>query len=558
MARPLRSAGPLSTLDRAIGLARHSALEVAVPAWAGGSVLAAALLGIYYVERVEGISSLRLPLALLLVLAFGARSVLLARAAGRVALALWDPGRSGEATGRTVDVLRTAWVAGLGLWVWSWLLVLGSLGGPVGVVAVVPLLALRGAVAPSWLARATREPDAGWRAFGRAIGDTGGRRFEALLIEAMMLAGALGLALNLYVLLMIGLLLARSFAGIELASIETFLSPNNTFVLLTVGASALILLEPLRAALSALAYTDARVREDGLDLRAAVEDAIERSARRAPPPGARAAAALLVVLAGSGLARAQEPPPAFPPPPLGEALDEELTEPGERPLGLSLVGHIPYARPTDGDLGADERAREILSRSEFRELAEHRGDGLRELVERLFEWLLRPREELPQVDTSALSGLALPGAWFFIAAALVLLLAVGVFLFVTRRRERRDAASAASALTSDPRDRPPAAFLDDAARLAESGELRDALRALYLATLVALDRRRLIAFDPHLTNWKYLRQMPRGSARDAFAAFTRLFDHKWYGREPTTPAEYERCRVLAQQIVGDVPTEAAA
>ena len=90
---------------------------------------------------------------------------------------------------------------------------------------------------------------------------------------------------------------------------------------------------------------------------------------------------------------------------------------------------------------------------------------------------------------------------------------------------------------------------DDAAALAEAGELRRALRSLYLATLVSLDRRRWIAFDPHLTNWQYSRQIPGGAIRDLFRTFTRLFDHKWYGEEPTTLSDYERCRELATQIV---------
>jgi hypothetical protein len=68
---------------------------------------------------------------------------------------------------------------------------------------------------------------------------------------------------------------------------------------------------------------------------------------------------------------------------------------------------------------------------------------------------------------------------------------------------------------------------------------------------VALDRRRLIALDPHLTNWQYLRKMPRGDAPDALTQFTRVIDYKWYGLEPTTRPDYERCRSLARDIVGE-------
>ena len=47
--------------------------------------------------------------------------------------------------------------------------------------------------------------------------------------------------------------------------------------------------------------------------------------------------------------------------------------------------------------------------------------------------------------------------------------------------------------------------------------------------------------------------MPRGTMRDAFRLFTRLFDHKWYGREDTSREDYERCRELAAQIVEAEP-----
>lgn len=523
MARDLRPLGPLSMIDRALGLARDSFADVCLPAWAGGALAVGALLAVYYVERVEGITSLRLPLAVLLVLAWWGRALLLGRAARHVTGQLWQA----AAPSRAIDVFRTSMVVGFGLWCWSWLLVLGSLGGPVGVLLVSPFLVLRGAVAPSWIARASCQAEAGWRAFGRAIGDHHGRRFSGVLVEAMLLAAALGLAINLYALAMVGLLLGRSFAGFELASIETFLSPSNTFVLLSVAGLALVLLEPVRAALSALRYVDARSRAEGLDLRAAVEEGIAHASRPARSTAARAALLALAMTLAPSVGLAQ-----------GELLPSD-------------PGPMPPVALTPEDLAVEEELEAILARAEFHELEDRRGDGLARLFERLFEWLLRPRDEVPTFDAPALAGLALPGPWFFITFAVALLAAVALYLALTRKREEKAAQRAEAAVTSDPRDRPPASFLDEAAQLAEHGDLRAALRALYLATLVALDRRRLIAFDPHRTNWQYLRKMPRGEAREAFARFTRLFDHKWYGREATTRPDYDECRSLARAIVGE-------
>ncbi len=548
-AHDLRPLGPLTMLDRAVTVARDSVREVALPSWLGGGLVAAVLLTIYYVERVEGVRTLRLPLALALVLAWWIRALLLGRAARSVAMRLWDA-RPPEGAGRAVDVLRTSMVVGVGLWVWGWLLVLGSLGGALGVVLVLPLLALRGAWAPSWIARASCETDAGMRAFYRAAADNHGRRFAGVLVEAMLLHGGLGLAINLFVAAALGMMLARAYGGLELASVETFFSAGNTFVLLSVGALAFVWFEPVRAALSALGYVDARVRGEGLDLRAAIDDAIAHSTRRSPLKDAAKAAVLLAALASSP-ALAQAPPPAFPPPPLdGDAPRSSVPAPEVAPATPPPAATTPAPTAEDEDVAA--RVDEILARDEFDEFADHRGEGLRNLIERLFEWLFRPRDEAPQLDAPSFGSLALPGAWFFLALGALLLVAVGASLWLTRSKEKAEVAKASEAAAGvDPRDRAPTAFLDDAARLAEIGDLREALRALYLATLVALDRRRLIAFDPHRTNWQYLRQMPRGDAREAFAQLTRLFDHKWYGQEDTSHDDYARCRELASTIVAE-------
>ncbi|HJL17480.1 MAG TPA: DUF4129 domain-containing protein [Sandaracinaceae bacterium LLY-WYZ-13_1] len=564
-AAELTPAGPVGMLDRAFGLAREGGWPVVAPAWAGGALLAAVVLGAYYVERVEGIHSARPLFALGLVLAWWGRAMLLGRSARRVVRSLWDHPLEPEA-GRAVDVLRTSLVFGLGAWLWSWLLVAGSLAGAVGVLLVAPLFALRGLFAPSWIARAACTSQAGFRGLFRALGDHTGRRASGLLTEAMMLAGAAGLTVNLYAATFVGVLLGRSFVGLEVTAVETFLSPRNTFVQLTVAAVALVALEPLRAALSACAFVDARVRAEGLDLRAAIDDAIRHGrgpseAGATAASAARAALVALAVVAVPSVAVAQAPPPAFPPPPAdGEPATLPPPARPESPASLPAAPSLPAdpaPLPTievePRDRAVQGRVERILERREFREFEDHRGEGLRDLVERLFRWLFERPEEVPRFERPSLGNLSLPGPWVFLAVGALLLLAVGVYLFVTRRRTRQEVSRAQEAATAggDPRERAPSSFLDDAARLAESGDLRAALRALYLATLVALDRRRLIAFDPHRTNWQYLRQMPRGAVRDAFRQFTRLFDHKWYGREETTRHDYERCRTLASEIVDD-------
>ncbi len=550
-ARDLGPVGPVGILDRAFTLAREGGLAVWGPSWLGGGLLAAAVLSTWYVERVEGITSLRPLLALALVCAWWARAYLLGRSARRATAAMWDTPPEPDA-GRAVDVLRTAVVVGLGLWCWSWLLVVGSLAGPLGVVLVLPLFVLRGAIAPSWIARSACTTRAGWRCFLAAARDSSGQRVSGVLSEGFLLIGALGLALDLFGVLLFAVILLRSFGGFELSALESFVSPENTFVLMTIAALALVLFEPLRAAHSAAAYVGARVRAEGLDLRVSVEAAIEHSsAKRGRKRVAAAAASVAVLFAASlspaTLAHAQ---PDVPAPPLfsGPEAAEVSAEPP--PFGHD-PGAIPYFEIGPQDSNVQTEVDQILARPEFREFEDDRGAGLRDLLDRMFQWLLRPQDDLPEMGGARLPTIPLPGASAFILIGVLLLLGVGIYLFSTSRREeaRSKQVSALAAVSEDIRDRAPTSFLDEAALLAEQGRLREALRALYLATLVALDRRRWIAFDPHLTNWQYLRQMPRGPLRDTFRSFTRLFDHKWYGQEDTTPADYERCRALAADIV---------
>jgi hypothetical protein len=537
-ARELQPVGPIDLLDRALLVARRGGVSRASRAWFAGAVPAAVVAGIYYLERVEGVRGLRPLFGVALVVAWCARALLLSGVAREGALALWEGMPLPAGAGRSIDVVRTALVTALGLWVWAWLLVVASFGGAIGVVFVLPLFALRGAIAPAWLARAACTTDAGVRGFVRAAGDNSDMRTASVLMEALVLAGAIGLTIDLYALLGFGALIGRSFFGLELALVDSFLSPDNTFVLLGVLLGALVLLEPLRAAVAAVLFVDARVRQEGLDLRASLDDAIAASARVAGSSAARAALVLAAVcVLGAGSAHAQ----------VSGGAD-----------GANVGTPTSFSEDA-ADTAARARVDAVLARPEFQEFSDARGRAIQELLSRLFAWLLRPRDTLhePQLP---MFHLPLPGGWFFMLIGGALIVAVLAYLLLTQLRGARAAqpGAAAAVTPTDLRERPPEQFLDDAGVLAQKGQLREALRALYLATLVALDRRRLITFDPHRTNWQYLRQMPRSDARSLFADFTRIFDHKWYGAEPTTQADYEACRSLASRIVAQGAAEVAA
>ncbi|RKH35209.1 DUF4129 domain-containing protein [Corallococcus sicarius] len=85
---------------------------------------------------------------------------------------------------------------------------------------------------------------------------------------------------NLHVGLNFLLYLARQLLGIDLTFAERFASLDNPPWLMFLVATTFALFEPLRAATATLLLIDGRVRQEGLDLLAAVQQLPERSTKR--------------------------------------------------------------------------------------------------------------------------------------------------------------------------------------------------------------------------------------------------------------------------------------
>ncbi|HMI94295.1 MAG TPA: DUF4129 domain-containing protein [Polyangiales bacterium] len=534
----MRAQAPLELLDAALFTVRRGGGAQLVWAWVGGLPLALLAITIYSLERVEGVRSLRPLFALALVLAFVARSVVCSRVARGYALTVRPSLPVADALPARLDVAVTALVVGFGLWVWLWPLAGMALVAPLAVAAPWPFVALRGAVAPSWLARASCANERGFAAFGQAFDDTAGMRGSFMLVELLTLCGMLIAFVNAYALLALAMLLAHSLLGLEVAFVSSFLSTDNAFVLLVVSAFTVVIFEPLRAAISAQAFVVARSRRDGADLHAAVDAAIASSLPRARlvqrgslPPSAAALYLLASLSGAAAVARAQssEPPvedePAF------------------------------VQEDTAADRQVRDHVGDILGRREFREFAERDTGWLGELFERFAQWLKSlGHEDEEKPEEREPPGFQLPpiSPWVLIA---ILALALGVIaLYAGSRTRAGPRAPTASANGAELLAAEPLTLIDDAAAHAARGDMRAALRALYLATLASLDRGRLIEFEPSKTNWQYIRAMPRGEARKLFADFTLIFDRKWYGHEPANADDYAACRRLAEQIGTVVPS----
>ncbi|HTE17656.1 MAG TPA: DUF4129 domain-containing protein, partial [Armatimonadota bacterium] len=71
------------------------------------------------------------------------------------------------------------------------------------------------------------------------------------------------------------------------------------------------------------------------------------------------------------------------------------------------------------------------------------------------------------------------------------------------------------------------------------GDVRQAIRALYLATLVHLHRERRIDYNRAFTNWVYVRQF-RGETdhKGVLRKLTQTFDEVWYGERQCGEEHY--------------------
>jgi hypothetical protein len=538
--------GLLPRLDRALELVRKQPAGELVRALWPGAGLSLLAMAVYYAERVEGVRSLRSLFALGFALLFVARAVSLGRWAGRRVDQLLEPYRVPAVHGSWQSIARaSAWVA-FDLWFWLWLIVLAVHLDPLLVPLVLPLFAVRGALLPGWLACADGAPEAsGFAVLRRAIEQADGQRMQGILLEALLLFGALGVTINLLAL-GAGLIgIGQEMLGLDLSFVNAFLSHKNHFALLFVMSTSLTLLEPLRAALSAVLYTDALLTREGIAVRSLVVRATETRSRQ------RSAAALVLALVlGAGVpVMAQEPEPEV----LiddGELVETEDME--EPPVEPEEPCEGACLRARENDAAVRGRAATILSQPAFAEFPEEDWsvdaagkDIIAKWLEKLLAWLAQNEAQQSRSRDGVLGKVDLPPAAFFIAVAALLAI---VALFLLGRGRTKVEAEAVKAADEDPLSRPAEAHLDDALALA-SRDLRAALRSLYLATLVGLERRSLLHLAPEYTNGQYLRSLPHGDDRQMFGAFTRIFDAVHYGARTPSHEDFATCRSLAEQLI---------
>ncbi len=185
-----------------------------------------------------------------------------------------------------------------------------------------------------------------------------------------------------------------------------------------------------------------------------------------------------------------------------------------------------------------------------------------EQVRRVFRPLTRAKP--PEVPTDAPGAgpvarlLSLLGSPLLLIVLILAFVAIVAF-FVTRRWRKR-AKKPAEATAPPPRTA--AEWRQHADMLAAGGDYRAAVRALFLGTLTELDERRLVTFDPALTDREYLREAQRQQwwLIEPLHPFVRLVEAVVYADAPCTAAEYARARGFTDDLrrITDGPLGIAA
>lgn len=368
------------------------------------------------------------------------------------------------------------------------------------------------------------------------------------ILLAILAAFSLAVLVNVAGTLLLAPSLARTLTGSENVVTRSGLHAFNS----TLVAAALVLtwlaLDPLVKA----AYTLRCFHGESL---ATGEDLLLPLRRLR----ARRAAALLVLLLvplPALPAAAAGPPARVSSPALDRAIDEVLRAPEYD--WRSRVEREPLLSegPVSGFLLKVGRA----SRKALRVI----GDWGKKLLDLLRD-LLAPSRPSGAGDAPRIGwGEVLRSRALLFALLAVVGALAAVFVLRTRRRRRAGVVQAAAepaalplpdplleTTTADLRD--PEDWLVLAREWIDKGDLRRALRALYLGALGTLSRAGLVRLAPARSNGEYARELRRRAAdREellaAFGALVAEFERAWYGRHAVTEESLARVNSALERV----------
>jgi hypothetical protein len=190
------------------------------------------------------------------------------------------------------------------------------------------------------------------------------------------------------------------------------------------------------------------------------------------------------------------------------------------------------------------------------------GRAFSRLLRAIGEWLSSLFPQGPGISpggSDGMSGLVQVLSWVTIIAAGAVLT-----LILVKLMSRRHLATPPKAISVPPTpdlenedttadQLPEDEWLRLARQKADDGDLRQALRALFLAVLSLLGDQGLILIRKSKSNFDYERELKRKLASltgldEIFSADRKLFERCWYGAHPVTAAEFEQSDSLYQRL----------
>jgi hypothetical protein len=389
------------------------------------------------------------------------------------------------------------------------------------------------------------------------------------LMIAVLWLGGFVLMANLGLLIFSLPRLLNSLFGIESVLDESVGTWNNSSFYLCLFVFCYLLINPLNKAVFALRCFYGRSRTSGADLRA------ELRRDSSLVPLARVMT-VFVLLAIALPVRGDDPPPAAP------ATSSAMTGSNPSPSAAPAASSDDLNRAIDHTLQKDEFAwrmerveqeggRDNLFIRLLHHLANYTAPlrhWVGKMLTKFFDWLFKNQRDR---DETAHPGMSLLGFPWRALAVLLGIIALGCLLWLALRHWRISRMKTAQVLRTitpvrsvDLEDEnvqadelPEDSWLALAQQLIEKGELRLALRALYLATLSALARQELVRLAATKSNRDYLSELTRRLRGQTtivpfFRENVRLFEASWYGTHDVTTTVIDAMRDNQQQVRGHV------
>ncbi len=198
---------------------------------------------------------------------------------------------------------------------------------------------------------------------------------------------------------------------------------------------------------------------------------------------------------------------------------------------LAALDIFLAALPTEPSPSDRARLREIFNRPPFVTESEN---SLAQLQRQLLDWLGRLLSNTAHGVFDLRDVIVLVGVAIVTVASVVLVFTLWRHLVAAAQVKQKETAQAPLTATG---------ALAQARRFANAGDLREAVRELYLATLLMLDERGLLRYDRSLTNREYLDIVAgEPTVRAALEPIVSTFDRTWYGFQAIGQEDYENYR----------------